>query len=229
MADVALVVISVRGEAEQIVAPDVAVLHCQIRAVAGTKQDALRAAAAAQHALERDLADLGAVRLTADAGKPPLAWLTRSTGSEPEYGERGPTGLIAGVVTVVIHVRDFARLDELEPLLARHEDLHAHGASWYVDADNPAWPQVRAAAIHAALGRGRDYAAALGGTLLRVEHVADAGLLGDTNAQSLGAVQLSAMAAAAGGEPETPSLDPVPQTLHAVIDARLVASVPPLG
>ena len=37
MADVALVVISVRGEAEQIVAPDVAVLHCQIRAVAGTK------------------------------------------------------------------------------------------------------------------------------------------------------------------------------------------------
>jgi hypothetical protein len=34
---------------------------------------------------------------------------------------------------------------------------------------------VRAAAIQAALRKGRDYAAALGGALQSVEHVADAG------------------------------------------------------
>jgi uncharacterized protein YggE len=47
-----------------------------------------------------------------------------------------------------------------------------------VDWDNPAWPQVRAAAISAAIGKARDYAAALGAALRHVEHIADAGLLG---------------------------------------------------
>ena len=36
-----------------------------------------------------------------------------------------------------------------------------------------------AAAVDAALVKARDYAAALGGGLLRIEHVADVGLLGD--------------------------------------------------
>ncbi len=50
--------------------------------------------------------------------------------------------------------------------------------TWHVDWDNPAWPQVRAAAIGAAIHKARDYAAALGARLRQVEHIADAGLLG---------------------------------------------------
>ena len=45
-------------------------------------------------------------------------------------------------------------------------------------AGHAAWPQVRAAAIGAAMGKARDYAAALGATVRHVEHIADVGLLG---------------------------------------------------
>jgi len=41
-----------------------------------------------------------------------------------------------------------------------------HGMTWHVDWDNLAWPQARAAAIHTAIGKARDYAAALGAALL---------------------------------------------------------------
>ena len=40
---------------------------------------------------------------------------------------------------------------------------------------------MRADAVQAAIAKGRDYAAALGGTLRSVEHIADAGLLGGGN------------------------------------------------
>lgn len=57
-------------------------------------------------------------------------------------------------------------------------------ARWSVDDDNPDWALVRADAISAALFKGQDYASALGGSVVAVEHVADAGLLGgDTSAR----------------------------------------------
>jgi uncharacterized protein len=40
-----------------------------------------------------------------------------------------------------------------------------------VDWDNPGWHDVRAAAIEAAIAKGRDYATALGGQLRTVEHM----------------------------------------------------------
>jgi uncharacterized protein YggE len=98
---------------------------------------------------------------------------------------------------------------------------------WNVDWDNPAWPQVRAAAIQAAIRKGHDYAAALGGSLQSVEHIADAGLLGDSG--DGGSFRFSgrasrAMAAGAGGGSDAPSLDPVPQELAATIEARFTAT-----
>ena len=95
--------------------------------------------------------------------------------------------------------------------------------TWHVDWDNPAWPQVRAAAIHAAAGKARDYATALGGTVHHVEHVADAGLLGG-DAVAYQPVRMAARAMSASAEaPGTPALNPVPQELIATIDARFRA------
>jgi uncharacterized protein len=92
-----------------------------------------------------------------------------------------------------------------------------HGVMWHVDWDNPAWPQVRAAAIGAAFGKARDYAAALGATVRHVEHIADAGLLGgDTAAHVVASRAFSARA----GQSGTPALNPVPQELTATIEAR---------
>jgi uncharacterized protein YggE len=126
----------------------------------------------------------------------------------------------------VIVVRAFDLLDTVGAVLAAHEAVSVHQVSWDVDWDNPAWPDVRAAAIQAAIAKGRDYATALGGSLRDVQHIADAGLLGGDGAPQ-GFASTSAMGrrrpSRAGGEPDAPSLDPVPQELTAVIEARFTA------
>lgn len=95
--------------------------------------------------------------------------------------------------------------------------------NWIVDQDNGAWPEVRAAAIRAALIKGQDYAAALGGAVISVEHVADAGLLGGENGGSGRRVSALAMSGAVGDMGV--SFDPAPQELTATIDARFVATI----
>jgi len=66
-------------------------------------------------------------------------------------------------------------------------------------------------------------AEALGGSLSHVEQLADVGLLGAS--PELRPVRAAAaMHAMAGGDGgDVPSLDPVPQTLTAIIDARFIA------
>jgi uncharacterized protein len=125
---------------------------------------------------------------------------------------------VTATVALRVTVRDLDRLDDLAGLAAAHPALNVHRVSWEVDWDNPAWPQVRAAAIGAAIGKARDYAAALGATVAHVEHIADAGLLGDTAPYQT--VHSAAYARAGGNQPATPALTPVPQELTATIEAR---------
>ena len=86
------------------------------------------------------------------------------------------------MVALRVTVRDLDTLEDLSGVLAAHPSLNVHGVTWHVDWDNSAWPQVRAAAIGAAIGKARDYAAALGATVRHVEHIADVGLLGGDTA-----------------------------------------------
>jgi uncharacterized protein YggE len=236
MNEPASTLLSVRGDAHQVVPPDYAVLGCQIQTRAATKVEGLRAAAAVQQQLVTALTELGGQPLTADTGRVPLTWSTRSSTTQPEHqfdektGRHGPTGWVLTSVSLSIMVRAFDLLDRLDSAMAQIEQLQVYGVTWGVDADNPAWPQVRAAAIHAAIGKGSDYAAALGGSLSSIEHIADTGLLGGAN-NSGGGVRASstfAMAAAAP-IPDTPSLDPEPQELVASIEARFVATITGLG
>ncbi|MGI8667898.1 MAG: SIMPL domain-containing protein, partial [Jatrophihabitans sp.] len=182
-----------------------------------------------------ELRGLGGVPLSAEAGQRlPLSWSVYSATTQPEHsydeqtGRHGPTGRVHATVSLAVAARAFDLLDLLGSRLAAVEQLRVHSVSWQVDADNPGWPQVRAAAIGAAIDKGRDYAQALGGSLIRVEHVADVGLLGGDNAgaghRSSGwAAQ--ATSAGMGGDSDAPSLDPVPQELLATIEARFTASV----
>jgi uncharacterized protein len=130
------------------------------------------------------------------------------------------TGQVTATVALRVTLRDLDTLDAVSGALAAHQSLTVHAVTWHVDWDNPAWPQVRAAAIRAAIGKARDYAAALGVTVHHVEHVADAGLLGG-DALAYQPVRLAAKAFSVGAEgPGTPELNPVPQELIATIDAR---------
>jgi uncharacterized protein YggE len=231
MSDPAGPLLSVRGEARRMVPPDCAVVAAGIECQRGSKAEAVRAAAAELDGLTADLAAQGGAALDAGTGRRPLTWSAQSatTHAERAYDERTGrhqlTGRVTAAVAVVITVRAFGLLDALGGVLAAHEAVSVHHIEWQVDWDNPAWPDVRAAAIEAAIRKARDYATALGGSLRTVEHVADAGLLGGDGPghQFTGASKMARLAAAAGGEPDTPSLDPVPQELVAVIDARFIA------
>jgi uncharacterized protein YggE len=176
--------------------------------------------------LTADLAGLGGVPFHEGAQRRPLTWSAHSlaTGEERYHdkktGRLERTGQVTATVAVRVTARDLDTLDALSRVLADDQSLDVHAVSWHVDWDNPAWPQVRAAAIQAAIHKGRDYAAALGGTLQHVEHVADTGLLGgDSAAYQPPGRALRAMSASADG-PATPALNPVPQELIATIEAR---------
>jgi uncharacterized protein YggE len=232
MGDPAELLLSVRGEARQMVSPDYATVAAAIQATRGSKAEAVRAAAAGLDSLTADLAAQGGVALDAGTGQRPLTWSAQSATTHEEYaydsqtGHHQPTGRVTAAVAVMIAVRAFGLLDTLGAVLAAHEAVSVHQVTWHVDWDNPAWQDVRAAAIQAAIRKGRDYAAALGGSLRSVQHIADAGLLGGDNAQQpfTGPMRQGPLAAArAGGEPDAPSLDPVPQELTAIIEARLTA------
>jgi uncharacterized protein YggE len=235
MTESALTVLSVRGDSRLEVAPDLATLDCSLVVYEREKSAALSAAAQRLDALLADLAGIGGVVRSADGDRLPLTWLARSARSYPEFdhdkGYRRQTGRVIANVSVRLEVRDFTLLTRLDATLARHADLHVNSVRWSVDHDNDAWPQVRATAIEAAIQQARHYASALGGSLVSVDHVADAGLLGGDphGAQESRSVSFGMRASGGGDDGDAPSLDPEPIELRAVIEARCTASVRPLG
>jgi uncharacterized protein len=228
----ALPLLSVRGDARLVVPPDYASLSGHLSLTGESKAVVLSTAAAALDQLTADLAELGGTARSAQSERNPLTWSAHATTTHPEYHKdesgHGRTGRIIAAVSVEITVRDLSLLDALGSLLARHEPMQLNDVSWHVDWDNPSWPSVRAAAITAAISKGRDYAAALGGALEEVVHVADSGLLGSGGSSS----SYVGAALSGGGrhfDPDAPSLDPVPQEVVAVIEARFTASGVQIG
>lgn len=230
MADQAGLMLSVRGEATLTVSADSVLLSGGIALSRGSKSDALAEASAALERLTTDLTSLGAVALTVDTENNALTWLARSatTWAEQQHnqvtGMNERTGRVTATINMQIAVRDFDLLDVLGAHLSMHEDLHIHGVTWQVDSGNPSWANVRAAAIRAAIDKGRDYAAALGVSLVEVLHVADAGLLDNAGQVGTGHALSSALFRGGSSPSDTPSLDPEPQELTATIDARLRAT-----
>ncbi|MGZ4435345.1 MAG: SIMPL domain-containing protein [Trebonia sp.] len=219
--------LSVRAEARQLVAPDYAVVDGLIEHTAGSKAEAVRSVAGNLDHLTADLAALGAVPFDEGAGRRPLTWSAHSSATREElYQDKETmrmerTGRVTATVALRVTVRDLDALDDLGGVLAAQASLNVHGVTWQVDWDNPAWPQVRAAAIGAAIGKARDYAAAIGATVRHVEHIADAGLLGGDTAPYQ-PVRAGMAKAFSGGvnQPGIPALTPVPQELIATIEAR---------
>jgi uncharacterized protein YggE len=228
MNDADSVLLSVSAEARQLVAPDYAVLDGLIEHTAGSKVEAVRSATASLDHLTADLAAaLGAVPFDEGTGRRALTWSAHSSTTreehyhDPQTGRMQRSGQVTATVALRITVRDLGTLDDLSGVLAAHPSLNVHGVMWHVDWDNPAWPQVRAAAIGAAVRKARDYAAALGARLRNVEHIADAGLLGGDTAPYQPGLRVPATARGVGAEQlGTPALNPLPQELIATIEAR---------
>lgn len=219
--------ISVRAEARHEVQPDYVRVYTTLSTVARDKTAAHDAAVAALHAVTDDLAALGGLVRTADTRRHPLVWTagairTHAGGKRDESGARQRRH--RSTLDLRIVVRDFALLERIDRITTSHEAMSMDYASWGVDDDNAGWPIVRAAAIEAALRKGQDYAVALGGEILAVEQIADAGLLGETEGHHMKAASRVFVAQSDDVESDSRSLDPEPQRLEATIDARFVAS-----
>ena len=221
--------LSVRSTAQSTVAPDFVRLSGLLELRRPGKSIALTAVAEALQALTTELAELGGVPLARQTERSELTWSARSATTHPEHrynkssGEPEQTGNTVADVSVGIVVRDFARLPGLGAALARHEAFDLQATVWGVDEDNAAWSSIRADAIGAALRKGRDYADALGGRVVRIDHIADAGLLGSDTSDA--EFRFPRAASLSGQADSAPTLDPVPQVLSATIDARLVAII----
>ena len=222
--------LSVRGEAQRTTMPD----YAQVSAgVTGTRESAAAAIADVQVRLSEIVAELrgmGGTVLTADTTRAPLTWSAPSVRTQEEYahnkrtGEHGPTGRQQASVTLLVVLRDLTLLPDVAAVLTSRDPVDVHQVSWWVDEDNAEWALVRADAIRAAVRKGQDYAAALGGSVTSVDHVADAGLLGGREASDIGQMAKSMAFGAAGGGDDL-ALDPPPQVLRATIEARLTAEV----
>lgn len=227
-------VISVRGESQRFTAPDQVAIYVNVLATGDTKRAASSDVAGALAVVTAELAELGGATLTALTVRAPLTWSTQSIRTSEEYsfddasGAKGRTGRHQALASLLINVRDFPLLGRVEGIVTGHDRVNVASVQWSVDEDNPAWALVRADAIHAALRKGQDYASALGGSIVGIEHVADAGLLdGDRSDGTVYRAVSNASLAYAGG-PDSASLDPVPQQLTAIIEARLTATVGPV-
>lgn len=231
------VIVSVRGEAERTVAPDFVTLHCGLSTRAPVKVEALGQLRVIQQSLVNGLAAIGGVPLTVQTRRSALTWSLGSIGTHEEHdfdrasGHHGPTGWVVATGVAVITARVPGRMHDLAQTLASVRDMHIEGIGWHVDPENEQWRGVRSDAIDAALAKGRDYAAALGGSVTRVEQIADVGLLGadpEGHGRESRAAPLATATYAGDGTISTPSLDPVPHVIRAAVEARLIAEVEPL-
>lgn len=84
--------------------------------------------------------------------------------------------------------------------------------------DESAWAEVRAEAINAAIDKARDYAAALGGTITSIEHLADPGLLTGV-----------APGSSPSSRPEGTQHYAGASELHAVVELRCLATIGPIS
>ena len=226
--DVAEVLVSVRGRAEELIEPDRLTVQSQISRTGASKREALSDLGAAVGGLEDALRAASAVSRSTAASGASWTWWVRATTTAPEY-DTDPTarmrltGRTTATVTVMSTLTDLARLEALTSLLDAQEGLHVQTVTWAVDAANPAWRRVRATAIAAAMAKAHDYADALGGQLLRLEHIADSGLLGAGDSARV-SYSGSYQAASSHGPQGSPPLDPEPQPVTAYIEARFTAS-----
>ena len=84
MNDAGGVLLSVRAESRQLVAPDYAVLDGMFDHTAGSKVEAVGSVTASLDRLTADLAALGAVPFDEATGRRPLTWLAYSSTTREE-------------------------------------------------------------------------------------------------------------------------------------------------
>jgi uncharacterized protein len=145
----------------------------------------------------------------------------------PQFREGRPrervTGYVAGQQLTVVVV-DPEVLGDLLVRLADREMVELTGPEWALRRDSEVHRRARTEAVRDARRRAEEYAAAAGSRLTGLVEIADTGLSG-------GPVAVAPAAFLSGARQEAVAFDvePVPQTVHAAVEARFTLTQPDFG
>ena len=215
--------VAVRGHWTAEVPPEVARIRVSVGARSGDRQQALRELGRRVEEARDALTGYSAAVESVEAS--PL-WV------HPQFRDGRPrervTGYLAGV-HLTVTVVDFTVVGDLFLRLADRDMVGLDGPFWALREDSDAYRQARTAAVREARQRAEEYAAAVGSRLTGLVEIADTGLSSGQDAMA----SAPAMFRAAKGESLADRIaldvEPVPQTVHASVEARFTVSQPDFG
>jgi uncharacterized protein YggE len=210
--------VAVRGEWTAEVPPELARIRVAVGARSADRATALRDLA---RRVEEVRATLGAC----GAGVESVA--VSPLRVRPQFRDGRPrervTGYVAGQHLTVVVV-DPEVLGDLLVRLADRDMVELTGPEWALRPDSEVHRRARTEAVRDARRRAEEYAAAAGSRLTGLVEIADTGLSG-------GPVSVAPAAFLSGVRQEVVAVDvePVPQTVHAAVEARFTLTQPDFG
>ncbi|SED60689.1 SIMPL domain-containing protein [Streptomyces sp. TLI_105] len=212
--------VTVRGEGRLEVEPELARIGVTVRA-GGTDRASVLAALTGRNA--------EAIALLKSYGEAVAALETGALSVTPEPARHGRGERVRGYqgwVHLSAELTDFTALGELVTHLADLEWTRVDGPWWSLRPDSPAHAEARRRAVREAVRRAREYAEALGTSLVALLELSDTGL-GPGMPAPAGGMRM-AFAAEAVEAPAPLELEPQRQTVTAEVAARFTMEPPAL-
>ncbi|MFI8964654.1 SIMPL domain-containing protein [Streptomyces sp. NPDC053493] len=212
--------VTVRGEGRLDVEPELARISVAVRA-RGTDRAAVLATLTSRNA--------DAIALVTSYGEAVTALETGALSVTPEPARHGRGERVRGYqgwVHLTAELTDFTALGELTTRLADLEWTRVDGPWWSLRPDSPAHAEARRQAVKEAVRRAREYAEALGSTLVALLELSDTGL-GPGMPAPAGGMRM-AFAAETADAPAPLDLEPQRQTVTAEVAARFTMAPPAL-
>ncbi|WP_232789500.1 SIMPL domain-containing protein, partial [Streptomyces jeddahensis] len=218
--------IAVRGEAHIEADPEIARIGITVTARGTSRREAL------DDLTRRNTAVLDLVKTYGEAVE---KLETGAFSIAPELTRHGRGERIRayhGRVHITAELTDFTALGELATRLADLDLTRVDGPWWALRPDSPAHRQARQQAVHDAVQRAREYAAALGTTLAALIELADIGAETPTPYTAMqptaARMRTAAYAAEAADEAAPLDLEPQRQHVYAEVNARFTMTPPRL-
>jgi uncharacterized protein len=216
-------VISVRGEANLEVEPEIAVVWVTVQARAANRQRAVELLAARAGRVGDTIRGFG--EAVEKLESQPV--IVQPVFKDVRAKEKVYAYLARAGYTVT--VRDFAVLGDLVTGLTDADLVTVTGPDWRLRPDSPVYRAARLAAAQDATRRAGEYAEAFGGRITGLVEAADTGLLAaQPQPMTFAAAHAVSRAASAGEEPAF-DFEPAKQTVTAQVEARYTMTAPQFG
>ncbi|GGX95224.1 SIMPL domain-containing protein [Streptomyces hiroshimensis] len=218
--------VSVRGEARLQVDPEIARLSIAV-AARGTDR-----ATTLQDLTRRNTQALDLIKSYGDAVEKIATGLVTIA---PQFADKGRHERVRsyhGSIYVTATLKDFTVLGELTTRIADLPLTRVTGPWWALRPDSPAHAEARRRAVHEAVQRAREYAAALGAEITALLELADDGAEQAGYGAPAGGMRRPRAGGGFAGAAPAPApeldLEPQQQTVHAQVSARFTMSPPRL-